>query len=195
LWRNSTESCTAYIETKKELEARSYRHWLFLTTIKGKVVFNDYSYSKSTNGHQSEVRRLINGKYKIDLIVDQYASLDKGIDLFPIYRRKFLNEIRLSKKGVSKKSRESLEREIKSCDDDLKKILKVKICKDLSKKEKLELKSKIALEETDRLERNRRFNKTEIEKRKSLKPDLEKIEPINIESLDAELDSLNQINF
>lgn len=38
------------------LEARSYAWWIFLKRINGKLVFNNYSYSPSTSGHQRKVR-------------------------------------------------------------------------------------------------------------------------------------------
>ncbi len=143
VWRNSTGTCEAHIETKKDLEARSYQHWLFLTTIKNKVIFNDYFYSASTSGHQREVRRLLKNKYKIDLVVYQRESLNNGVNLVPIYEKKFLAEIKLAKKGLREKTKKDLIETIKEQDKKLKEILKLKVCPDLKREEKKKMKLEI----------------------------------------------------
>lgn len=195
VWRNSTESCTAYIETKKDLEARSYRHWLFLTNIKGLVVFNDYSYSTSTSGHQSSVRSLIKGKYKVDIFVNQHKSLDKGIDLIPFYETKLLCEVKLSKKGLSKKSRERIQKNLENAEDYISKILKFKICKNIPKKQLVEMKKEIESNEISRLERNKNYSRLERNKKNELKPELENLGPVNLENLENEMNDKKSINF
>lgn len=62
----------------KELSAYSYDWWLFLTKIGDKVIFNNYSYSPSTSGHQSKVRRQLEALgIKIDLFITAPKGLDK----------------------------------------------------------------------------------------------------------------------
>lgn len=58
-------------------QAYSYGWWRFVDCINGKVVFNDYSYSNSTNKHQSKVRNLLAEQdIKIDLFVKVHCGLD-----------------------------------------------------------------------------------------------------------------------
>lgn len=42
------------------LTAWSYDWWAFLKNINGRLVFNDYRYSPSTQKHQAKVRSLLN---------------------------------------------------------------------------------------------------------------------------------------
>lgn len=59
-----------------KMEAVSYGHWVFFKVINGKTVFNDYSYSMTTNRHQSEVQALLRQLgIKIDLTVRTRLSL------------------------------------------------------------------------------------------------------------------------
>lgn len=39
--------------------ATSYDWWVFVKKIGGKLIFNEYTYSKATSGHQSKVRRTL----------------------------------------------------------------------------------------------------------------------------------------
>lgn len=58
------------------MQATSYRHWLFVNKIKGKVVFNDYRYSMSTGRHQRKVEEVLNELgIKIHLYVSNRRSL------------------------------------------------------------------------------------------------------------------------
>ncbi len=80
-------------------EGRSYGHWLYVTKIKGKVIFNDYSYSVTTNGHQGEMRAFLRETLKINLnkviFVNQRDSLTYGISLNYHYGVLALAEVRL----------------------------------------------------------------------------------------------------
>lgn len=59
-----------------DLSAWSYNWWQFVRVVNGKVVFNNYNYSSSTNKHQSTVRSaLAHLGIVIDLIVETSASL------------------------------------------------------------------------------------------------------------------------
>lgn len=60
------ETCRAY----------SYGHWLFADKVNGKVIFNSYSYSVTTNRHQSKIRNLM-GKLGID--IDIFLEAPRGL--------------------------------------------------------------------------------------------------------------------
>ena len=64
----------------ESLEAYSYDWWKFSTTYKGKVLFNNYNYSPTTNRHQSKVLSELNARdIKIHLMLrytDQGFQLD-----------------------------------------------------------------------------------------------------------------------
>lgn len=54
----------------KTIEAYSYVWWKFVGVVEGKVVFNNYRYSKSTSKHQSKVRQLLQELgIKIDILM------------------------------------------------------------------------------------------------------------------------------
>lgn len=58
------------------IEATSYGHWTFVKVINGKVIFNDYNYSKTTRNHQWTIRSLLrNLGIKIDAEVNFRSSL------------------------------------------------------------------------------------------------------------------------
>lgn len=82
-------------------EGRSYRHWLYVTKIKGQVVFNDYSYSVTTNGHQSEMKSFLSTEMGIKnmILVNQHESLSQGIFLDSNYEKLALAEVRLKAKN------------------------------------------------------------------------------------------------
>ncbi len=63
----------------ESLEAYSYNWWKFLTTYKGKVLFNNYNYSTTTNRHQYKVLSELDSRdIKIHLML-RYT--DKGFQL------------------------------------------------------------------------------------------------------------------
>src|SRR5277367_2567847 len=58
------------------IEAYSYDWWQYVKVIKGKLVFNNYNYSMSTNRHQSDMARLLGQLgLEIDLTVYTHAGL------------------------------------------------------------------------------------------------------------------------
>lgn len=60
-----------------QIEARSYKWWVFVKVIGGKVVFNEYPYSNTTRRHQAKVKTLMNDLgIKIDYVVSTRESLD-----------------------------------------------------------------------------------------------------------------------
>lgn len=62
-------------------DAYSYGWWKFVTVINNKVIFNDYSYSTSTNKHQSKVKSLMRAlNLEIDATVYTRSSLPSSFD-------------------------------------------------------------------------------------------------------------------
>jgi hypothetical protein len=56
--------------------ALSYNWWQFVKPINGKLVFNNYSYSSTTRGHQYETKRLLETLgYKIDIMIESPRGL------------------------------------------------------------------------------------------------------------------------
>ena len=73
-FRNSTGKCRF---NPFSMEARSYIHWQFVAKVRGKVIFNNYSYSPTTGRHQRTVARLLRELgIKVDLHVNCQGSLD-----------------------------------------------------------------------------------------------------------------------
>lgn len=61
---------------QETIEAYSHGHWCFVKLIKGKLIFNNFPYSISTQGHQRKVRSLLKELcIKIDFEVETDASL------------------------------------------------------------------------------------------------------------------------
>lgn len=59
------------------IAAYSYGWWKFVSVINGKVIFNNYNYSPSTNKHQHKVRRLMAELgIDIDLMVNTCEDLN-----------------------------------------------------------------------------------------------------------------------
>ena len=73
IYKNSTGTVT-FDPTK--FEAYSYKWWRFVERIGSLVVFNSYSYSNTTSGHQAKMRDLLN---KLDIDVDVYVEAPKGL--------------------------------------------------------------------------------------------------------------------
>jgi hypothetical protein len=68
------------------VRAYSYDWWVFVAKIEGKVIFNNYQYSKTTRRHQTKVMCLIRELYiKIDAVVEVPNSLGEFNDLESLY--------------------------------------------------------------------------------------------------------------
>jgi hypothetical protein len=83
-----------------EMTAYSYGWWRYLQIIKGKLVFNNYSYSQQTNRHQGSLSRLLKELgVKIDHTVYIHGGLqDLFIGALPAeYSSIFDNEIAISR--------------------------------------------------------------------------------------------------
>lgn len=77
-------------ETK---QAYSYGWWRFVDVINGKVVFNNYSYSVSTSGHQSKVRSLLRSLgIQIDLFIEAPCGLQDR-DLYNEVKKHYQDKI------------------------------------------------------------------------------------------------------
>lgn len=61
---------------QNKIEAKSYKWWVFVTKIEGKVIFNNYRYSNSTSKHQSKVRSLLN---QLNIKIDIEMPLPNGL--------------------------------------------------------------------------------------------------------------------
>lgn len=193
-YKNSTGTCMYYVDSK---EATSYGHWKFLKTIKGKLIFNNYSYSVSTSSHQSCVREVLKHlKIKIDFTVYQRESLDSGIKIDHILESIELAKLRLQRKGISKKSKSNLEYDLKQSEKELKEIkkaLKISVPRDLLKR----IKKEVLEAETSRLERDREARK-ELKKRvidSEIKEKLKDLGSIDLLSKMSDVDDFGSIKF
>jgi len=68
----------------------SYRHWTFVKKVNGKLLFNNSSYSMTTNRHQSQMRTLLNElglKYTV-------IYMDSHKDLYEISKETTLSKHR-----------------------------------------------------------------------------------------------------
>lgn len=73
IYQCSNYNCTF---DPNNIVARSYRWWVFVAKIEGKVVFNNYRYSNSTSKHQSKVRFLLN---QLGIKIDLELPLPNGL--------------------------------------------------------------------------------------------------------------------
>lgn len=191
VYKNSTGTCLFYPDQKY---ATSYNHWTFLKVIKGKLVFNDYYYSKSTSSHQSCVREVLKTlKMKIHFTVFQRDSLSNGIQIDHLLERIELAKLKLSKKGLRQKTRKSIESDLEDTTKELKKIqkaLKISVSRDLLK----QVKERVLKNENSRLERQRRNSPKKSELSSEIKAELEDLGSVDLLSKMNDLDDLNTIN-
>lgn len=77
-------------------EGRSFGWWCYVLKVKGKVIFNDYSYSVTTSAHQNEMKAFLRSQMKVKniIFVNQRESLSNGIYLDHFYETLALAEIR-----------------------------------------------------------------------------------------------------
>jgi len=60
-------------------EATSYVHWKFLKPIRGKLVFNTFAYSPTTQRHYSKVGELLNSLgVKVDFFINSKTDLESA---------------------------------------------------------------------------------------------------------------------
>lgn len=58
------------------MEAYSYGWWKFVSIINGRVIFNDFSYSKSTVQHQSKIVNLL---HILNIKIDHFVLCPRGL--------------------------------------------------------------------------------------------------------------------
>lgn len=174
----------------ESFEAVSYRWWTYVCKIKGKVVFNNYPYSPTTQGHQRRMRELLKQLgIKIDVEVSMRQSLSNFYnDSLPSkYEALFQYEIKLAR--ANKKNIDSIKESIA----DLK--AEIKTCRQLGAKmpmaKIMALKASVKDSDARRLEREREKRAENKALRESLKPELLDLGPVMTE-FDA-ADSLDSI--
>lgn len=75
-------------------EAFSYDWWKFTKMIDGKLVFNNYTYSSTTNRHQSKVRSLLSTlRVKIKYTIEA----PKGLDNLPVALEHHRSQLQISR--------------------------------------------------------------------------------------------------
>ncbi len=57
-------------------QAYSYNWWRYVDRVKGKIVFNDFSYSKTTNKHQWDAKSLLK---ELGVKIDYFLNVPRGL--------------------------------------------------------------------------------------------------------------------
>ena len=91
IYKNSTGTNTVNLATK---EAYSYSWWKYCTMYKDQVIFNNATYSPSTNKHQAEARRLLGDN--IDLMLNNTSKSLVNTE------EALLNEVELLRKNIGR---------------------------------------------------------------------------------------------
>lgn len=102
LYTNSTGTNTFDPE---RCEAYSYSWWQYVRRIRGKVIFNDYDYSPSTNAHQCVMRDLLKKlRIRIDVTVRVQCGLQsekfREQALEPLYTELYKLQIAIARTGA-----------------------------------------------------------------------------------------------
>lgn len=161
-------------------KATSYNWWTYVVKIKGKVVFNNYPYSTTTQSHQSKMRDLL--KYlgiKIDVEVSMRESLSnfENEALPPKYEALYEAEISLKRAnknhvGSYKDTIQKLKVEIKTC-----RAIGAK----MTSKQMQDCKKQVLASDAARLERARKERAEAKAIKAKLKPELTDLGPISLE--------------
>lgn len=110
IYRGSNGKNTYQPDTK---QFRSYEHWVYCQPIRGVWVFNQYSYSKTTNGHQSEGKHFLETELGVSLnnvvFCNQRESLSRGLNLDTPYENMILLELKLKREKRAKNRSEIIE--------------------------------------------------------------------------------------
>lgn len=184
----------------KSFKATSYNHWLYCTKIKGKVVFNDYNYSVTTNAHQRNLKDLFKELgIKIDLMVsmrDNLHHFDTQV-LKNVYTEMFQIEI----DGLTARKRNVYSICLQESFDTRESAIEalkvhVKACKKLgasiSKAEIKSIKDRVVSNKDQALKSSREKSRVKAELKKSLIPSLKNLDEINL-GFDK-MSGLNEIN-
>lgn len=182
-------------------EAVSYNWWTYVTKIKGKVVFNAYPYSPTTQNHQSEMRKLLKHlQIKIDVTVSMRESLGSfhSEALEGLYRALFTVEVEgktARKPGVYVETQRqwyaSRAEAVKALKDS------IRTCRQLgakfSRAEIKAVKKEVERQNESRLERARKQRTEAAELRKKLKPQVNDLGPLSMEVFEraSDLESID----
>lgn len=182
-------------------EATSYRHWVYLTKIKGKVVFNNYNYSHATSNHQMNMRALLKKlKIKIDLEVSMHESLTDFYSYGLKYLYKEIFEIEIVGARAKKECWYSvnLNKSFNTRADAIKALKQsIKAHRALGAKMRGEtakqIKDKMLADDKVRLEASRKERRENSNMKKELKPELADLSPIDLTVYDR-VESFEPIN-
>lgn len=94
--------------------AVSYDWWVFVKVIKGRVIFNNYNYSRTTRKHQWKVKLLMKSLgIKIDSIIETRSSLsniDSLKELNSLHREEMKNQAAAAESKRIERNRKARER-------------------------------------------------------------------------------------
>lgn len=163
----------------KTYKAVSYNWWVYVSKIKGKLVFNNYTYSVTTRKHQSAMQTFLReNKVKIDLIVETRESLgstklnDSALE--NLYESLLNLEIKLPR--MRKVNQESTKKAIEFLKRDIK--LARKLGAKFSKQAIKELKNSLETAEKERLARLREQRQPRLVTSKEIVEQLNSVESI-----------------
>lgn len=182
-WRPKLEIWTDDKNNKFDptsFEATSYNWWTYVCKIKGKVIFNAYPYSHTTQGHQNQMRKLLKHLgIKIDVEVYQRESLSSFYSnaLPHLYESLFQLEIKTPRVRKDKikehtESIASVKESIATCRALGAKYTRIQI---------KECKKTVAERDASRLEHARKERAEVKAIREALKPELTSFEAISLE--------------
>ena len=183
-------------------EATSYQWWSYLTKINGKVVFNAYPYSSTTQNHQRNMLSLLKRlKIKIDVTVSMRQSLGSfyANSLPSQYEELFKIETegkRARKEGVFVECHQKYYKTRAAAIEALKESIKT--CRQLGAKftrvQIQALKKEVIESDTRRLESAREKSRKAAELKKSLKPELNDLGPVSLDIFE-QVGDLSEVNF
>lgn len=109
------------------LTAYSYGWWRFVDKVKGKVIFNNYSYSPSTCAHQRKVKQSLS---ELGIKIDLYIDAPKGLQNLDVALTHYLNRIQdltseLTSKRLQQKTKVRKLAEIERAETTIKEIKKL----------------------------------------------------------------------
>lgn len=181
-------------------EATSYEWWTYVKRIKGKVVFNAYPYSHTTQNHQRNMRKLLKAlKIKIDVEVSMKSSLESfwSGSLPHQYETLYKLEIqakRARKPGVYVESHREHYKTHAAAIEGVK--ASIALCRSLgatfTRKQMAELKAEVIRRDESRLQAAREERAAVKAKREALKPSLTDLGEVSLKVFQdvSDLDSI-----
>lgn len=175
-------------------EATSYRWWVYVCKIKGRVVFNNYPYSNSTCGHQSAMRALLKRLKVRDVVqVSMRESLGHFRDkaLPALYRDLFEIEAR---GRTARKARVWSETQNRFFASRAKAVAaikeQIKVCRSLgaecSREAIKSIKVDVETSNAERLASNREKSRNLASQRKALKPQVSDTSAVDLSFFNTE---------